>query len=145
VQSYRSFLQRELAELAVIAETLNYGKEAENTSAAPKKRARRSEPAPLPPEPPLVPPTVAAQLPTIDPLPPFQGELPEVDAFEGLEPLEPFEPEPLEPEPFEADAESQSEIEFGLIEPTNAHNEPDDDDRGGESDGWGFDLIRGEG
>lgn len=142
VQSYRSFLERELAELAVIAQTLDYGKESESAPAPPRKRARRAEPT-RPPESSLVAPTVIASEPTIEPLPPFEAEL--LVPFEP-EPVEPesFDLEPFEPEPLEPEAHSQSEIEFEMREPPRAVDVPDDEDRG-DSDGWVSTLLEGKG
>lgn len=113
VQSYRAFLERELAELAVMTEALDFSK-MEASAPAAKKRPRRAEaaepPAAPPPEPQPMPLPLAVAVPTPEPEPEPAPE-PELQAEPELtaslddfadedffEPAPPFEREPVEPE-----------------------------------------------
>lgn len=55
VQSYRAFLERELAEIGVMAQTLNLSTQEDQAATAPRKRARKGEPAAALDEPPAEP------------------------------------------------------------------------------------------
>lgn len=110
VQSYRAFLERELAEIGVMAQTLDLSTQDDLSTAAPRKRARKVEPAA--PVAPVAAIAIAAERPVaampveelmfdeevIEPVRVTepQPEPPIDDALIDLEAIFPPEPDPAE-------------------------------------------------
>lgn len=145
VQGYRGFLERELAELAAIAETLDFGavgdEEAVNT---PPKRAKRAQPPPEAPAPDLVLAVEQEDVPVIKSIAELQRELEIVaEAEQQLAASSPDEPvdQPVHEATLEAvdfDVESPAEElpELELIDEVTAEE---------ETDGWVSSLLEGKG
>lgn len=94
VQSYRAFLERELAEIGVMAQTLDLSTQEDQSTTAPRKRARKAEPAVAPAAPQVMPLPIAieAELPV--------AEVPVEEMMfeeELIEPVRVTEPEPEPP------------------------------------------------
>lgn len=103
VQSYRGFLERELAELSVMAQTLDLSSQDDVPAPPPRKRGRKAEPAPEPQA--FTPPPVTR---TPEPIAAAPLRKPEPEPEPAFEPEPPFAPEPsfgpetpFEPEAFE--------------------------------------------
>lgn len=145
VQGYRGFLERELAELAAIAETLDFGavgdEEAVNT---PPKRAKRAQPPPEAPAPDLVLAVEQEDVPVIKSIAELQRELEIVaEAEQQLAASSPDEPvdQPvheatLEVVDFDVESPAEELPELELIDEVTAEE---------ETDGWVSSLLEGKG
>lgn len=116
VQSYRAFLERELAEIGVMAQTLDLSTQEDQAAAPPRKRARKAEPS-----------APAAVIPPVAPLAPVVPVVPvaAVIAIEAIEAALPVEEAPVEEPMFEeeviepvrvAEPEPETAIDDALID-----------------------------
>jgi cell division initiation protein len=120
VQSYRAFLERELAELSVISETLEVSTLSEPERPAPRKRARKAEPEAAAPE----------------PEPPPADEDERIDITKHLETL------PAQAQMALDDVAADEELaELQLLDEVEPEEEPKSDD----PDGWVSTLLEGKG
>jgi cell division initiation protein len=140
VQSYRAFLERELAEIGVMSETLDLNRVQQETEApavvAPKKRGRKQEPEPAPvatePAPVMFPDDLA---PALSPSPSPSPSLEDHDLIDLTAHLPP-----------EAPVRIEEEIpELELLYEVEAPEENKQKDEDNDDDGWVSSLLEGKG
>jgi hypothetical protein len=153
VQGYRGFLERELAELAAIAETLDFGAVGdEEAVSTPPKRAKRAQPPIEVPAPELVLPVGAEDpVPAIKSIAELQRELEiaaDVDAHLAALPPAETVGETMAEEVVATKDETADEIQFAQADQAEEPPELEliDEVTGeDETDGWVSSLLEGKG
>lgn len=149
VQGYRGFLERELAELAAIAETLDFGAAGdEEAVSTPPKRVKRAEPQVAVPAPELLLAVEPESAPTLNSIAELQRELEisaEVDTkLDALLTEHPVDETPVDT----LAATSDETIAFASAPPAEELPELeliDEVTAEDETDGWVSSLLEGKG